>query len=111
MDFEVEEALEVADSIEMIDRQLTETDFDLDIYMSDEYHTNLRMQDTNEGFETAKTQTQNEAEKMTPELQGFSVQASALEFLVRTKASTRANLNDSSRISTSKEPVRHAEWD
>ncbi|KAL1952900.1 hypothetical protein VTO42DRAFT_3965 [Malbranchea cinnamomea] len=54
-DFEVEEALEVADSIEMINRQLTETDFDLDIYTGDEYYTNLRMQDTNEGFEAAKT--------------------------------------------------------
>ncbi|KAL1956597.1 hypothetical protein VTO42DRAFT_7008 [Malbranchea cinnamomea] len=73
MDFEVEKALEVADSIEMIDRQLTETDFDLDIYTGDEYHTNLRMQDTNEGFEAVKTQTQDEAEKMTPEPQGFSV--------------------------------------
>ncbi|KAL1953521.1 hypothetical protein VTO42DRAFT_2638 [Malbranchea cinnamomea] len=73
MDFEVEEALEVADSIEMIDLQLTETDFDLDIYTGDEYHTNLRMQDTNEGFEVANIQTQDEVEKMTPEPQRFSV--------------------------------------
>ncbi|KAL1953486.1 hypothetical protein VTO42DRAFT_2765 [Malbranchea cinnamomea] len=72
-DFEVEEALEVADSIEIIDRQLTKTDFDLDIYMGDEYYTNLRMQDINEGFEAVKTQTQDEVEKMTPEPQGFSV--------------------------------------
>ncbi|KAL1953520.1 hypothetical protein VTO42DRAFT_2637 [Malbranchea cinnamomea] len=57
----------------MIGHQLIETDFDLDIYTGYEYYMNLRIQDTNKGFEAANIQTQDEVEKMTPEPQGFSV--------------------------------------
>lgn len=72
MDLTVDNTLEVVNTLELVDKQLKEVDFELDVYTGDIFHTEKLMMDTNKEQDPESKQEERD-EEVNEQLQNLPV--------------------------------------